>query len=268
MKNKMAIVVSSFDGYSDLWDNFFLCFNKFWKDCPYQVYLINNFLKPEILNIHILNTGKEIDWKNRMLKSLNSIKEEYILLMLEDYFIGEQVNNDIINEILIEMVEKDFKMYKITNLPKGTGKVKGKEYLSPIFKDERYGINLQCAIWKKKELIESIKKINSSAWDFEEYFLKETKLAKHEPIAGYYVDNREVIKIYNGVLKGKYIRATLKYFKSKGIVLNMKNRERLSFKEEIIHTLKSRISKILNNKQKRLLKKILRRLGFKFTTKY
>lgn len=80
--NKMAIIVSSFDGYSDLWDNFFFCLNKFWKDCPYSIYLINNFLKPKIKNVYILNTGKEIDWKNRMLKALKEVKEDYILLML------------------------------------------------------------------------------------------------------------------------------------------------------------------------------------------
>ena len=35
----LSIVVVSYDGYSDLWDDFFTLKNQNWANCPYPTYL-------------------------------------------------------------------------------------------------------------------------------------------------------------------------------------------------------------------------------------
>ena len=55
-----AIVVISFDGYKDLWDTFFECYEKFFPDCMLPIYLqtvrklrkaLKNCVKSDIINI-------------------------------------------------------------------------------------------------------------------------------------------------------------------------------------------------------------------------
>lgn len=244
-----------------------MCFNHFWKNCQYDTYLITNDLKPNIKNVCILSTGKEKNWKIRMLKALDKISEEYILLMLEDYFIGKSVNNEQIDKALEYIIANDIKMYRITNIPYMNGNTKEDGYILPIPKDKRYGVNLQCAIWSKKELMSIIKKIDSSPWDFEDYFLEQVKNNDNRKIEGYYVDTREIIKIYNGVLKGKYIRDTLKYFDKSNIKLQVKDRPVMTYSEMCIYGLKCRISTITSEKLKKKIKQILSIVGFKFATK-
>ena len=40
--DKLAILVLSCDGYTDLWRPFFENFKKKWGDCPYDIYLLTN----------------------------------------------------------------------------------------------------------------------------------------------------------------------------------------------------------------------------------
>ena len=92
-KNRLAIYVSSFDGCCDLWNTFFSIFNRYWGDCCFPVYLINNELKYEREGVHLINTGPEVNWFDRTIRSLNLLEEEYVFFCLEDYFISKPVNS-------------------------------------------------------------------------------------------------------------------------------------------------------------------------------
>lgn len=41
-KHKLSIVGIFFDGYIDSWIDYIHCFEKFWPDCPYDHYIVNN----------------------------------------------------------------------------------------------------------------------------------------------------------------------------------------------------------------------------------
>ena len=52
-ENKLAILVLSCDKNCDLWPPFFSFYQKYWKDCNYNVYLGTNFLKFEKASLNI-----------------------------------------------------------------------------------------------------------------------------------------------------------------------------------------------------------------------
>lgn len=93
----VSIVVLSCDDYSKYWDVFFKLKNRYWKDCPYPIYLVSESLKhPRYRTININSTI----WTKRFREALQQIPEDYIILMLEDYFIRQKVDQSRISEIV------------------------------------------------------------------------------------------------------------------------------------------------------------------------
>ena len=55
----IAFVVSSCDKYYFLWDPFFKTLEKYWPDCPFQLYLITNSLDYQNEKVKTLNIGED-----------------------------------------------------------------------------------------------------------------------------------------------------------------------------------------------------------------
>ena len=112
-KQRLAVLISSCDGYQDVWDPFFLLMDKYWKDIPYPVYLntetINYDKKYNNFSIQTLNLKKKrklkTSWSQRMIDVLERIEEEYIFILIEDFFLRERVQTELIEKILDKMDE-------------------------------------------------------------------------------------------------------------------------------------------------------------------
>lgn len=264
---KLAVFVTSFDGYSDLWDDFFRIFYNYWSDCPYNIYLSSNYKIYQNNDIITIRTGKEISWKDRMLKALNNISEEYVLVFLEDYLLGKKVHNNDIDEILKFMAKRNVNMYRIANIPKLKKNINTLANSSaiPILKDKRYSVNFQASIWNREHLIKIIKNQDgNTCWDFEYHFLKIADNANHEFYEDYFADNRDLFNIKNGVLKGKWIPSTLRYYKKKGILIDTKKRVVLSYLTYSRYCFISFFSAHIPLKVNKFIKKILINFGIKF----
>ena len=103
--DKVSILVVGFDGYIDVWNHFFYLMNKYWKDRP-KTYLATSELSPKYENVEVIKAGKGSEWSKRAYSALEQIHTPYVILMLEDFFITDYVNNDVVQECL-ELVEKD-----------------------------------------------------------------------------------------------------------------------------------------------------------------
>lgn len=79
-----AVVIVSFDGYNDLWDTFFECYFKFWKNNHLKTYLITNNLKPFYDNVEVIQTGDEVSWSRRVKTALEKIKEDNLLVVFSE----------------------------------------------------------------------------------------------------------------------------------------------------------------------------------------
>ena len=144
----MAIVVVSYDGYSDLWDDYFALLNKYWTNRPYPVFLANNIKQPYYKTVSVINGGIHAQWSTRTRIAVEQIEEPYICLLLEDFFTGSNVDNTLINEALKLIKKDELKYYKLNSFSTiNTANYKGISYLCTIPEDLDYGVSLQPAIW-------------------------------------------------------------------------------------------------------------------------
>lgn len=243
MKNlydDVSILVVGFDGYIDVWNHFFALMNKYWADRP-QTYLATSELTPVYENVHVIPTGKNTEWSKRTAIALEQIKTPYVILMLEDFFISDYVDNDVVKSC-IEMVEQDnIKFYQIlVQLLKQTwekGKpYKGNRHIHVIPTDKKYGVNLQAAIWQTQYLKEKIGNENYNAWQFEMNQLNAEKYNENK--IEYLIDDRNILNITHAVVQSKYLRGAIKKMNKIGHTIDTSEREALSKKEDFKYNLK------------------------------
>lgn len=264
---KLAIVVNSFDGYKDLWDSFFLIMSKNYANCTFPIYLITNHEQYPQSNINSICTGDEIDWMHRTKKAIAEIKEEYILFMLEDYFIGKKVDEEQIKEIISYMEINHIDYYRLLDLPKSLGEFDSKKpFLGKISSKQKYGVNTICSIWKKEYLLNIIESTKNakSAWDFEvalcDYFDREDE----HVLTNACVDKRDILSIKNGVYRGKWFRSTLHFFRKNGVKIDTGNRGIMSNCETLKYNCIKFIDSKLSVYGKESVKLFLRKAGFSF----
>lgn len=263
MKNQdMAIVVVSFDKYSDIWDVFALCINRYWKNRQYKTYLITNEKSPVYEGIDIISTGKEVSWSYRVRKALGSIKEEYIMLLLEDYLISEKVDNHRVEKTLKYIRTYDLDYLRIVPIPVMKNAKKGK-FAVPITSNMVYGVNLQAAIWKRDYLLRVLTEENLSAWEVE----ARQKFGESTRIDGKcYATNDFVIHYLNGIIQGKWYIKTIESFASQGIEIPLGKRSVMTDKDMRRENIRNFLLHHIPPKLIQVFKPIAKKLGFKFVT--
>ena len=257
----MAIAVISFDKYSDIWDVFALCINRFWKDRVYNTYLVTNEACPSYEGIEVVNTGKEVSWSYRVRTALDAIQEDYILLLLEDYLISEKVDNSKVEEALQYVKKHDLDYLRIAPIPKlkESKQVKFSEITSKMV----YGVNLQAAIWKKEYLLKILSDVNFSAWEFE----ARQKFGEDTRVEGQcYAANDFVIKYLNGIIQGKWYIKTVESFASMGINIPLGERTVMTDKDMRRENIRNFFLHHIPPKLIRVLKPVAKKMGFKFVT--
>lgn len=96
------ILVSSSDNYEDCWELFFKLKDKYWS-CSNDTYLLTETKKcqyAETINVN------EPCWTKRLREALKLLKNDYVILMLEDFFIRDLVNQERI-QYCLEHFDKD-----------------------------------------------------------------------------------------------------------------------------------------------------------------
>lgn len=264
-KSDMAIVVVSYDGYSDLWQDYFDLLNKYWEDRKYPVYLANNTKKPNFKNVIVINGGENSQWSTRTRIAVENIKEPYICLLLEDFFTSSKIDSSVIENIMTFIKENNIKYYKLNSFSKIKGKkFKNSDYLFRIPQNLDYGISLQPAIWERNFLLELLGTEDYNAWKFEADRVKESSGSPKAPLEGCLYDNRNVLKICHGVVQGKFLPPAVKCFKKQNYFLNVENRGVMTKKEYAFYKFKLIAKNYFPRTLKKQIKRFLSKLGIKF----
>lgn len=200
----------------------------------------------------------DISWSLRIARSLRLIDSEYILFMLEDYYLLDLLDKSVIEGIL----NKFSPLYlRLVNTP--FAKNYTETGLNRIEKDKNYGINLQISVWNRDFLIKLLTEINDNPWK------TETSLSRYFETDGlnyneaYWCDlNSNMI---NGVIKGKWNREFISHAKSIGININKSQLTSMTVYENFIYLTKVKFgSKIQNKKIRKFLKYWLGKIGMEF----
>ncbi len=263
-KEKLAIVVFSCDAYSDLWDNFFDCFNINWPDNEFECFLINNHKRFDRKGVKVINAG-DSDWTSRARYALLNIHHEYVLTFLDDYFISRKVDHKKIVDLLPFIQKENVSYYQLDITDKEDYYKWEKykyDYMYIIPKTREYWVDTSIAIWNKQFFLELLGDFNYSAWEFEIARNLETRIPDHHKEKICLFDSRLIISMCSMVIQGKFSPKALKKMKQNGFYINTNDRPILNFREAFKNDLKRFFSRLSFGRN--LFKGIGRLIGFKF----
>jgi hypothetical protein len=228
MAQQLAILVSSFDAYSDLWPPYFASFHHNWPDCPFPVYLLSNhkvFPDPAVTPILVSDVRT---WPDSVRLALDQIKEEFILLLLEDLFIISKVDTERFHNLLRWIVEHrpacvklqpdpamiPTEFTEICHIPAGTN----------------YRCSTVLSLWRK-DVLRNILKSGESIWQFEII-----GSARTDKYPDFYATEVPYLRYINGVIRGKWVPSAQKKLIAAGFPVQTGTRAKFSFRDRIEQT--------------------------------
>ncbi len=262
-KNKrMAVLVSSCDKYVDVWDPFFILMDKFWEDVPYNVYLNtesivyenkNKNFSVKTLNLLEKRNPRRTTWSARMIDALNRIEEEYVFILIEDFFLREKVQTELIEEILDKM-DKDELMCQVqlfgtrTNCDNNEVNVMTDKINIEQIGDDKAKVCFVPVIWRKKTLLKWLRK-HETIWAFESLGAKRAKRWKYksqvyrvyQPAIFNYLWEKECYCVVNG--KWMVHPLLVNLFKENNITIDFSKRGTITMEEWNAVTTKDIIKK-------------------------
>jgi hypothetical protein len=178
MKNP-SIIISSCDKYHYLWDIQLQFFNKYWNNCPYDIFVVSESSKiPDFkTNLKLINyntnkpTTGPSDWSSALSSVLEHIESEYIIYMQEDYIFTDYVNQNKL-DLIFDYVEKnDINYIRFYTSPPGNGnsiELDSGLSIKEILPNSKWRTSLMVAIWKKQTLLSLLDtNQNINPWQFE-----------------------------------------------------------------------------------------------------
>lgn len=236
----ISILVVGFDGYIDVWNHCFDLMNKYWQDRP-LTYLATSVLTPEFEGVTVIPAGPNSEWSKRAYTALQKIETPYVLLMLEDFFITDYVDNKVFSDTFELIQKNDIKFYQVLVQLLNQNHVRGipfnnQRLVRQIPHDKKYALNLQAAIWDRKFLMDVIGPENYNAWLFEISQLHPADINKDK--VQYLIDGRNILNIEHTIVQSKYLRKAIKNLRKIGCDIDPNEREVLSFKDDFKYNLK------------------------------
>ena len=207
------IVVMSCDKNYDLWQPFYWCMEKYWKDHPEIIYstetLTNPFYKTVALNYPIEK------WTKRVYETIKDLECDNVLLMVDDLFIRKRVDNNLVNVAescvggIIGALNFE-KSFDSLDTPL--------DYLIALRNPKgKWKTSVMCQMWNKKALLDILRvEKDKEPWVFERdnvglnyLFL----ITNYGNIIDWGYGNRK----WFGIRKGKWCKEIVEFFNNEGI---------------------------------------------------
>ncbi len=162
----IALIVGSCDKYHFLWDKFSFLLDKYWdKGIDIPKYIITQNVDPKIHNIQSILVETPL-YTTGLRKALDTIKNEYVLWLQDDYFLRRKLSFGDFNTYcgLTESWKADrFGIHEDSTL------YAKQQVCNNIYKLKQfslYTISLQASIWKT-DFLYSLLDHEESPWEFE-----------------------------------------------------------------------------------------------------
>ena len=214
----MKILVLSCDAYSYVWPTFFTLLDKYYPHHP-EVYLSTETKQCDFCKT--IKTNSQV-WTERFKSALEQIPDDYVLVMLEDFFIRKSVNEQ---EILdAEKIMQSNKNIIVCNFElqyrKGITTVYSK-YERQMNK-QTYLNSCQPSLWNRKLLINRLQK-PQTAWEWETSVIDSPYMHLINNTKEYIIDvgyrHQPIEKGGWGITRGKVSQECLDFLKSENLQL-------------------------------------------------
>lgn len=263
-KIKLAIVGIFWDGYYDLWEDFLELKEKFWKDCPYPLYIVNqtkDLSYKKSYDVTVLHAGKDAEYSRKVQIALQKIDADYFLLLLDDFFFTKHLEGPVLDDRIQFMKDNHLNYYSMP-LPEFLDECNGSNYnrhpyIQNIKTSKEYTLSCQPAIWERDFLKKSIGTGNYNAWIFEGIYAKSKMSHSKEFLDQCKIDVSNILGLIHGALQGKMIPETIETLQRKGYLVK-NNREIMSVSECAVHERKMKIKAMTPLFIQRIVKKLFK----------
>ena len=232
-QTRVTLLINTCDDYEDLWRPFFTLLQRYFV--PLQMRIVVNTETKVCtfpgLHIDTINFKSE-NYGARMQAVLSQIDTEYLLLMLDDFFLREPVRMDRLASIIDWMdADRDIVYFNCD----ATEAVCDREVNHyPGYRrlpaGNRYTLNLQAAVWRTRKMREYWRH-NVSPWEWEE---RCNVLTAAQPRDKFYCVLREEDRFMNygyrkgqwmGICHGQWVREdVVPLFAKEGIEIDFSKR--------------------------------------------
>ena len=210
----MTIIVLSCSKNEETFAPFYHCMEKYYPNHPRVVYFTDGIINPYYETIPIQMTLDK--WTVGFREFLNQIDDDYVLLMIDDIFIRQPVNELRIKfASVILSWEKNAAMINFekswdeSDIPTEYEGFKKRKHGS------RFEVSLMCGLWKKDKLLKVVER-DCSPWEIEE----------NQDNCGfdYYINSGDFIIDWGyetfkpvGIVKGKWARECKEFLDREGL---------------------------------------------------
>lgn len=214
----MKILVLSCDAYSYVWPTFFTLLDKYYPHHP-EVYLSTETKQCDFCKT--IKTNSQV-WTERFKSALEQIPDDYVLVMLEDFFIRKPVNEQEIldaekimqsnKNVIVCNFELQYRKGITTVYPKYEKQMNKQTYLN----------SCQPSLWNRKLLINRLQK-PQTAWEWETSVIDSPYMHLINNTKEYIIDvgyrHQPIEKGGWGITRGKVSQECLDFLKSENLQL-------------------------------------------------
>ena len=170
----ITVIVHSTDRFADCWDPFFKLLRVYWPDCFYPI-ILNTETRSytydglDIKASRIASTAGAAwpTWSESLLRGLDLVKTDIVLLMLDDCFINGPVDTQSLDYCIRAMRAQGYSSITLTEHGKHRAAVPGPDpRLLDIRQDARYRLSTSPALWRVSALRRYLKPAENG-WQFE-----------------------------------------------------------------------------------------------------
>lgn len=238
MSNLKLLIISCLK-YSDLWNSYFYFLYKNGSDLKNNFLLVTDFLpnNNNIMKSNIYCLNRESTYAERLFIGLNMIKEKYVLLSMDDYFLDKKINLQDFNKPIKYLEKYNIGYLRLFHLPFDYNKKYIDVDLYMLSYKKEYNVNLYPSIWRKSVLKSvSLKFIKEEPWIFEYNLTNALKKLKVVP----YFYNKNIFPFLDVIRKGQILSKAFRTLAKYEITL--KKRKKMNFIKEFIINLKTSFS--------------------------
>tara|TARA_Y100000768_G_scaffold385075_1_gene370387 strand:+ start:5383 stop:6165 length:783 start_codon:yes stop_codon:yes gene_type:complete len=227
---KVAILISSHDGSETLWEALEKSYREYWPDNNLKIYLATNFKKPKLEFFNVLPIGEEMSWSDNILKCIDLIKEDFILLMYDDVFLHKKINNEIIKKYFKDIVENNWDYLRLHYSPKPDKKIN--ERVGLIYPNRSYRLSTAMSIFKKT-VFKDLLVASESPWEFE---MKGG--IRSNKYKNFYGSLNKDFPYLNAIVKGKWVPPVYHYLKKNNYPVNQNSIKLMSKSDYFMEQIK------------------------------
>ena len=231
MNEDLTVLVNSCDKYEDAWEPFFRLYQIMGADkATSNPVILNTESKQfscDYLNVVTYNNPNCKTWSERLMAVLDHIDSEYILLLLDDFFIQSPFDLEHFN-LVLDYMRAHPEAGAVHTTPNGRfPKDAADMFLVRDF--EKLNITITVVVWRKSFLRKLLRK-HENIWQFEWYSTFRAKKLYPDTVIIQYNEKYPIIFDYRvniaegyGITESKWLPKNKELFDQYGIKVNYEN---------------------------------------------